>query len=262
MISDGKAFFSLNDGWFVGNDGARGPWTADACHAGPVAALFARAVESIVTDKQLVRLTADYMRPIPMDGFRIVPKVEKPGRNVATSSAVLVDRLDRVCATATSVHFALADLGELPTTVIPHPTRVGATPSIFVLDKAPHGLPFFSKCVDFEYAAGETTDGGPTTAWLRTPAILEGEKPSPFQTACPIADCGNGLSRNANIDEWSFINPELTVALHRLPESAWLASSSVSSWEPTGIGISRATLFDEKGAIGTAVQTLLIRPLR
>ena len=50
--------------------------------------------------------------------------------------------------------------------------------------------------------------------------------------------------------------------LHRLPESEWLASKGISFWEPTGIGSTAATLYDERGAIGAALQSLVIRPMR
>jgi len=40
MKKNSPAFFASADGeWFTGNDAARGPWSADACHAGPVTGL-------------------------------------------------------------------------------------------------------------------------------------------------------------------------------------------------------------------------------
>jgi len=66
-----EAFFRVNDDWFVGNGASRGRWTADACHAGPVAAVIARALERVVPDKQLTRLTINFRRPIPISGFRV-----------------------------------------------------------------------------------------------------------------------------------------------------------------------------------------------
>ena len=92
MKSDKQAFFRIRDGeWFVGNDGARGPWSADACHAGPVTGLIARALEGTVTDKQLVRITTDYARPIPLSGFRIDTEITRNGRAAATAAATLID---------------------------------------------------------------------------------------------------------------------------------------------------------------------------
>jgi len=51
-----ESFFTRTDeDLFVGNGPARGPWTADACHAGPVSGLLARSAENTITDKQMVR---------------------------------------------------------------------------------------------------------------------------------------------------------------------------------------------------------------
>ncbi len=57
------------------------------------------------------------------------------------------------------------------------------------------------------------------------------------------------------------MNPDLTINVFRLPQSDWLASSALSFWEPSGVGLSQAQLFDTKGPIGFALQSLIIRPL-
>ena len=110
MSNDKRAFFSIHDGdWFVGNDGARGPWSVEACHAGPVTGLIVRALEQAVTDKQLVRITTDYARPIPMSGFRIDAEITRSGRAAATAGATLTDANGKVCATASSLHLVRSD---------------------------------------------------------------------------------------------------------------------------------------------------------
>lgn len=262
MKSDSTTFFSgTDDDGFVGNDAARGPWSVDACHAGPVTGLLVRAFEHAETDKQLVRITADYLRPIPMSGFRIDARITRSGRSVSTGVATLTDMDGRVCATATSLHLVSSNLGALPTANIAGPSRDGAMPGTFAVEEAHHGLSFFRDWIDVAYPAGESSSPGPTTLWMKTPPLLAGETPSPFQRICPLADCGNGTSRNAELTDVTFVNPDLTIILHRLPESEWLASSAISFWEPSGIGLSQATLFDEKGPVGTASQTLLIQPV-
>ena len=262
MKSDKQAFFRIRDGeWFVGNDGARGPWSADACHAGPVTGLIARALERAVTDKQLVRITTDYARPIPLSGFRIDTEITRNGRAAATAAATLIDADGKVCATATSLHLIKSDFEALPTTTEEGPSRRDATPGKFAVERTHHDLPFFGNAIAVAYPPGEDNSPGPTTLWMKTPPLLDDEIPTPFQRICPLADCGNGTSRNAELTDLTFVNPDLTIVLHRLPDSVWLASSAVSFWEPTGIGLSRATLFDEKGPVGSALQTLLIQPL-
>lgn len=262
-MKDSKpAFFEVRDReWFVGRDGARGPWSADACHAGPVTGLIVRALERSVTDKQLVRVTTDYARPIPMAGFRIDSSVTRNGRAATIASATLTDADGRVCATATSLHLVTSDFEALPTTTEVGPSRRKATTGKFAVERTHHDLPFFGNAIDVAYPPGEDSSPGPTTLWMKTAPLLDNEIPTPFQRICPLADCGNGTSRNAELADLTFVNPDLTIALHRLPESEWIASSAVSFWEPTGIGLSRAILYDEKGPIGSALQTLLIQPL-
>ena len=256
-----RAFFSIRDDeWFVGNDGARGPWSEHACHAGPVSGLLARALERAIGDKQLVRITADYFRPVPMAGFRIEAEVVRDGRAVASGRATLLDGEGRVCATATSLSIVRSDFENLPTSVIDMPNRRDAVPGNFVVETAHHDKPFFGDSIEVLYPPGESNSPGPTTVWMKAPPLLAGEKPSPFQSICPLADCGNGISRNTNLDVATFVNPDLTIVLHRLPETTWHASSAISFWEPSGIGLSQATLFDEKGPVGVASQALLVQP--
>jgi len=196
-----------------------------------------------------------------MSGFRIDTNVTRSGRAAATGSATLTGVDGKVCATATSLHLIRSEFDSLPTTRILTPSLQGAMPGVFVAEGAHHELPFFRDAIEVAYPPGESNSPGPTTLWMRTPPLLDDETPSPFQSICPLADCGNGTSRNAELTDATFVNPDLTIVLHRLPESEWLASSAVSFWEPTGIGLSKAILFDEKGPVGSALQTLLIQPI-
>lgn len=256
------AFFrELKTNQFVGNDSARGPWSADACHAGPPSGLVARAVEKLVQDKQLVRLTLDMVRPIPLAGFTIAAKIVKQGRMLTTCAVVLSDQDGKACINATSVHLKTQVTKELPSAVIVGPVFEDAIPGYFPTMLVNHDKPTFAQSVEVAYPPGEDSAPGPTTIWMRSHQLLEGEQPSPFQSLCPLADCGNGISRNTNLSEASFVNPDLTIAVHRAPQSEWLASQAISFWQPSGLGMSQATLFDTKGAVGVATQTLLVSAL-
>ncbi len=256
-----EAFFRADNDWFVGNGASRGPWTVDACHAGPAAAVIARALERVVLEKQLTRLTINFRRPIPISGFRVDAEIERNGRSATTAIATLCDEDDQICATASSLHLVTHSYANLPSASVPHPSFEEAKSGKFCGNRALHGLPFFSSAIEVAYPPGETEDPGPTTMWMRTIPILENENPSPFQSLCPIADCGNGISRNAELAEVNFVNADLTVAVYRLPESDWLASQAISFWQSSGIGISQAILFDKLGSCGTALQTIMVRPV-
>jgi hypothetical protein len=250
----------MQDNAFIGNDAARGPWSADACHAGPVTGVIARALEGVIQDKQLVRLTLSFNRPLPMAGFSIEAAAVKTGRETSTASATARDADGRVCASATSLHLAVNAFDAFPTVSVAKPVFADARVGKFVVQQARHGLPFFGNNIEVAYPPGESGEPGPTTMWMRAKPIVQGETPTPFQSVCPIADCGNGIGRNAEFTDASFINADLTIIVYRPAESEWLASSAKSFWEPTGIGMSQATLFDTRGAIGAALQTLIVRP--
>ncbi len=222
--------------------------------------MLARALEAQVPYRQLVRLAVELSRPVPMAGFTITASTLRSGRSVATSSAVLVDDDGRVCATAHGLHLERGDLGEVPSPSQAGPKLLEARPGPFPLMVARHPRAMFANAVEARYPPGEDGRPGPTTLWLRTPSLLADEEPSPFQKICPLADCGNAVSRNAELDEATFLNPDLSVFLVRPPKGEWFGAQAMSHWQPSGIGLSDTALFDADGYVGRALQTLLIRP--
>ncbi len=259
MTSIVKAFFRKADDYFCGNDTARGPWHADACHAGPVTGVIARAFEELVVDKQLMRLSVELLRPVPMDGFKVNTDIRKQGRAVTSATAEVLDRQGKLIAVASSLHMVEQALGELPTAPFTVPSLVDAKPGPFPVNETHHGLPSFGSGIEIKYPPGEDNLPGPTSLWMKTIAIVEGEEPSAFQRLCPLSDCGNGISRNQEIVETSCVNPDITIVMHRASGSDWLGSQAQSFWQPTGLGLAQATLFDEQGPIGSVMQTLLLQ---
>ncbi|GIU91149.1 MAG: hypothetical protein KatS3mg011_0055 [Acidimicrobiia bacterium] len=254
------AYFTTRDGiWFQPTAYTRGPWDADSCHAGPPTALMVRAVESLGLAQRLVRITVEFYRPIPMAGFRVQAAVRRPGRSVAYSRAELFD--DRhLYARLSGLHIREAEVGPVPSPELPAPDFSVSVPGPFPIRETAHGLVGFTASVECRYDPS-TPDGagGPTTVWVRTLVpILPDEEPSPFQRICPLADSGNGISFNAPVSRFSFINPDLTVFCHRPPTGDWFGSRSVSHWHGDGIGVADAELFDVDGPIGRATQSLIL----
>ena len=254
------AFFTIDGEWFRPTAHARGPWDPTACHAGPPTGLLARASEALLPDQQLVRLTVDLTRPIPYAGFRIDAVVTRKGRTVSTTEMTLVDTEGRPVVTARGMHVARSEPGDLPTAASSMPRLADSQPGAFPFAVGGHELPMFASAVEMRYPPGDGPGPGPTRAWMRTVPLLADEVPSPFQRICPLADCGNAISRNADPLPLTFVNTDLTILLHRPPVGEWLGMDSVSRWEPNGIGMSDSLLFDDEGPVGRALQVLSIRP--
>lgn len=261
MKTDAAPFFEeADDGLLVGSDPARGPWDADQCHAGPVAGLVARACERLAPAAQLVRLTLEVTRPVPLSGIRVSAREVRAGRTMTLTEATVALPSGEPLAIGRALHYAVRDLGDVPSPDPAPPDFDGRVPGRFPAPVAVHGQPFFLDGVDIAYPPGETTDPGPTTLWMRTVPLVAGEDPSPFQRLCPLADCGSGVARNAPLSDYTFMNPELTIYMHRASTAEWFASQAVAIWEPTGIGLATAVLHDPTGPVATVNQPLLLRP--
>lgn len=257
-----EAYFTTEDGvHFLPTDHARGPWLADACHAGPPAALLARAMESAAPDQRLTRITIELYRPIPMCGFAVRAVVEKAGRQAAITAAELHDG-DTVFARASGLHLRVLEDLAVGAPEVGAPRFDDSVPGSFPVTATVHGLPAFLDSVECRFNDDTGAEpGGPTTMWMRTLVpIIDGEEPSPFQRICPLADCLNGISFNTWLDAVWFVNADLTVSLHRDPVGEWFCATAVSYWEPSGIGLADGDLFDVDGHVGRAGQNLLLSP--
>ncbi|AVO38986.1 thioesterase family protein [Pukyongiella litopenaei] len=259
----GPAFFRLGpDGLFTGNDAARGPWSPDHCHAGPVAGLAARAAEAAIgPDKMLTRLTLDILRPLPLAGLRVEAEVTRHSRTLGTTRIAVRDTDGTLCMAGSSMHLVRKDMGALPTAPAEPPVFPGPGSGPFPLEVRRHGLRSFGDCMDVAWPPGQRPGPGPKTVWMRAPALLEGEAQTPVQTLCALADSGNGISWNAPLTEIGFMNTDLTLQVHREPRGDWLASQALSHWQGNGIGMSQAVLHDRNGPVAVALQTLVLHPV-
>lgn len=254
-------FHQRADGVFVGNDPARGPWSEDHCHAGPVAGLVARAAEvEVGPGKVLTRLTMDVLRPVPLAGIRVAAETTRHTKTLATTRVTVHDLDDLLLVQATTMHLSERDLGPVPTPEVVAPKIEEATPGPFAIGTGRHEKPNFARLLEARYPPGHGFGPGPKTLWLRTPGLVEGEETSPVQGICALADCGNGISWNQPTSEMGFMNTDLTLQIHRMPEPGWHASEAISHWQSNGIGMSQAVLYDTKGPVGTALQTLVLFP--
>ena len=221
-------FFTTDDDddWFTPTSHTRGPWDEHACHAEPPTALLARAVEKLLPEQRLTRLTVNLQRSVPFSGFRIEASIVRQGRTVSFSEARLLDSTGKTVVTAAGMHLTLAESSSLPT----YQQSLGefdeTEPGRFPIGETLHGKPAFNGSgVHVRYPQGQDHNPGPTKAWMKTVPLLSTEIASPFQRICPLADCGNAFGRNADPHEVTFMNTDLTLVLHR--------DRKETGWEPT-----------------------------
>jgi hypothetical protein len=119
---------------------------------------------------------------------------------------------------------------------------------------------FHNRGVEHRFVAGSFERPGPATDWIRLRVpLVAGEETAPLCRVAAAADFGNGVSWVLHrLDGYAFINPDLTIALHRHPDGEWVCLDAATYVGPHGVGLAESQLFDERGLVGRAVQSLLI----
>ncbi len=259
-----EALFVRHDDALVPTELSRGPWSPDALHGGPVAAVVARAVENLDPDPAMhvARLTVELLRPVPLAPLEITATVFRPGRKVQ-----VVDVTITAAGTAVAAARAVR-IRSLPDT--PADSPLHATASVDTPPPGPDtgarssafnegGIGFANGGTDLRIVEGTVGSSGPATVWVRLAVpVVDGEVPTPLQRAAAAADFGNGFSSVLDFQRFIFINPDLTVYVTRPVVGEWVCVQSVTTLGPPGTATAEARLWDESGPVGRSLQSLFV----
>lgn len=253
-------FIRDSDERFISTDWTIGPWSRESQHAGPPAALLGWAIERAVgrADLQVARITCEILRPVPVAPLQLRSEVIRPGRSVALASASLSDDRGEVMrAQGWLIRTAELDLERVVHGDPPPGTLEEALP----IDTFPTEERSYLTAMEWRSVKGGFLEPGPAAVWARMRhPLIEGEETTPLSRALTLADSGNGISATLDFSRWVFINPDLTVYLHRLPAGEWVCLDARTTIEPTGIGLATSTLSDVNGVLGRGSQSLFVGP--
>jgi hypothetical protein len=261
------SFYEPDGDAYVATEATRGPWDPGAQHAGPPAALIGREIERLGGGRmadgegapaQVGRITYEIMRSIPIGRLHVQAEVVRPGRRVEMVQATLTDEGGEALVRARGWRLRTEEVRfEMPPGIPDAPPGPeGAEPGSFPDVGYEVG---YHTAMEYRFVEGAWVEKGPATVWMRMGVrLLPDEEPTPLQRVLVAADSGNGVSVTLDWTRYLFINVDLTVRLHRMPEGEWVCLNAVTLPEPNGIGLADAQLFDERGPIGRGAQTLLI----
>lgn len=255
-----------------------GPWSPDFQHGGPPCALLARAIEGWepsahqvagapgdetgagrgrpAGELMLARFTAEFLGPVPVAELSVSAQVVRGGRRVQLVEAELVAggrpvlrargwRLRRDAA------LDLPDVNDQA----PPPLSLEATGLVPGFEAG------YAAAMEWRPAGGATGLPGPAAVWARQRVpLVAGEEPSGVQRVAAVADSGNGISWELDLDRWSFVNVDLTFHLVRPPAGEWICLDARTRIDPAGIGVATSALSDATGLLGRGAQSLLIAP--
>jgi len=251
-------FVQEGDDRFVATELTRGPWDPGAQHGGPPSALAGHVVESrdgARPDMRVTRMTVELMRPVPIAPINVATRVVHAGRSVEVVEVVLTPDGGKPVLRATAQRIRTEDGGpyDEPAPQLPAPDGIAPRQFEFPFEVGYH------TAIETRFVAGAFTERGPARCWTRLKVpIVDGEPISPLGRVLAAADSGNGISSVLTFDTHQFVNPDLTVVLHRYPAGEWVALDARTTLGGNGIGVADTALHDERGPIGRGVQSLFI----
>jgi len=252
------AFFLPDGDGFLPTELTRGPWDPEAQHGGPPAALLGRAVERDGRPgMQVARMTFEILRPVPIAPLEVATRVVREGRSVELVEASLsTSGVEVMRAAALRIREAEVALPEglgrdAP---LPGPARGRARPFF------PTGQEVgYHTAMEWSFLVGAFLETGPATVWLRMRhPLLPDEPPSPLCRVLIAADSANGVGATLDYRRYVFINPDLTVYLHRAAVGEWVCLVARATAEPTGVGLVECVVHDERGPVARGLQSLFV----
>jgi hypothetical protein len=204
----------------------------------------------------ITRFTCEILRAIPVGDISVQARLARPGRSVELLQAI---------ASADGVELARATAWRVRRTSSPPvQPRLPSPPG---LPDEPPKLPSpdwadgYISAVEWRRVKGSLGAPGPAALWakMRYPLVPD-EEPTPLERVLVIADSGSGVSWELDMNRWLFINPELTVHLHREAVGEWICLDAQTAISTGGAGLATSVLSDLDGPVGVGAQSLLITP--
>ena len=252
------AFFHRDGDRYIPTELTRGPWSAEAQHGGPPAALLGTAMERTEArdGAMVVRATFEMLKPVPLSPLTLSTRVLNGGRSVQVIGGVLSSGGEEILR-GQAVRMRLTDVPfDEPPLPPPPPGPDQGKPAPFF----PTGFDVgYHTAMEASFVRGGFLERGPAIAWLRMRhPLVAGEPIAPLARVLIAADSGNGVSSALDYRRFIFINPDLTVNLHRSPEGEWVCRDAQTTVSRRGVGLAVSVLHDLRGPIGRASQSLVI----
>ncbi len=262
---------------FIATALTRGPWDNRAQHGGPPAALLARALaahENPEVDEPIrfevdgapdvvhplrrhpiARLAFELHRPVPLAPLKVQVSADRLGRSVHRLDARLTtdDGTLIVTARAIRIQRTASPASTVPIDAWPLPDHC-----------APLVFSFFRHEVGYHRAIELRTAHG---RWGRTPIgvwgrlavpVVEGEPLTALETIVALSDAQSGMGVPLDPQQFTFVNPDLTILLTRDPIPGWVGFDITSTAGARGSGLAQSSLRDSGGLLGRAAQSLVV----
>jgi hypothetical protein len=257
LTGEERALFVPDGDRFVPTPLSGGPWSPEHQFGGSAAALLATVIEDLPTivPQQVVRLTVDLMRPVPVQPVTVESRVVREGKRIQVIEAAIIFE-DAEVARCSALRMRVGDLGDLPVQQgepqIGPPAGASRPDGPFDKSEPPGvaGATHFT----FENPDGFFVD--PTWIRMRVP-VVAGRQTRPLARLAFFADFASGIGHPRSLPVTG-INADITLNIVRYPTDEWLCVTGTGWTSPQGIGLSQAAISDSQGVAATATLSRLV----
>ncbi|MXX81210.1 MAG: thioesterase family protein [Chloroflexi bacterium] len=270
-IESGDPLFTFDGECYVPTDRSRGPWSPDALHGSPVAALIAYCVERRLdrladeTDRQderagrlrVARQTIELFRPVPFARLEVDIEAVRTGRRVAVFQTRLLAEGKLLTQASTLCMRAGTEFGSVGAEFASAPPGVPEEATPNRVERAGNRWTSYPGTLEMRHVVAP---GGaePPIVWIRTDAPVLADAPfTPTVRAASIADFVSPFA-NMQPGRSGYVNADITLHLHRVPEGEWHYLRIMSRGARDGIATAQAVLGDRRGAYGASSAASLI----
>ncbi|BBX03258.1 thioesterase [Mycolicibacterium moriokaense] len=250
---------------FAATDLVRSTWSAEIQHGAPPSALLVRALERCEArdDTRLSRVLIDLLGAVPAEGdLWVRSRIERSGKQIELVSAEMLapgrDGEPRAVARASGWRMKTVDTAAIVHTAAPPLRPLAEARS---RDMKKDWDRNYVHSLDWRWLTTPMSDG-PGESWIRPEVdLVKGETMTALERLFAVADDANGIGTKLDIRKWTFMNTDLVVHVHRIPEGEWIGIRAETNYGPDGIGTTIGTLFDESGPVGAIQESVLVRPM-
>ena len=241
-------------------------WYAEGQHGGPLAALIVSRIEKVptLTEMEIARVTIEIFRVIPLSPLTIDTEVIREGKRVQTVQARITGPDGTLLSIAVAQRLRVADR-QLPAEAATEATPLPSPGESERNDAKAWGVGesgktmFHRDAIEIREIHGGFSSIGPGAIWVRpTVPVIAGEDITPAQRAVMAADFCNGVSSRLEIDDWIYMNSDLSIHIGRYPTGEWVALDALSYYSDSGRGVAAGILWDQDLWVGRSAQTLFL----
>jgi hypothetical protein len=250
-----EPFFRKDGDRFIPTRAGIGPWTATSLHGRLIIGLLGAEIERQYRTPEYMpaRLTVDMYRLPDLSPVEVRTRVVKDGYRIKVVDAEFVSGGESAgratCQLLRRTENPPGKVWSPPDWDAPRPAEIAAPED----GRSIMGGMWQVR----QIAGGFGQPGMPRRIWMaEVRELVEGEPFTPFARVATAADFVSPFA-NAGDQGLGYINSDVTIYLHREPETEWVGFDVTAHGATDGVAFGECRLYDEAGMIGQASCTAL-----